>query len=107
VKAKQNNRIIESLGKTATNSQKNEENKNESFKDWCLELNELSKTSKKLRGISTDPAIFSPAFRLVKASIEFALIAVSNVIDQEELYHALNKVRRAYNKAATIHSRQE
>lgn len=79
----------------------------ESFKDWSPELNELAKASKKLRGKATDPAIFSPAFSLVKACIEFAQIAVSDANDQEELYSALNKVRRAFNKSHTVLGRQE
>ena len=107
MKAKQNNRIIESFDTATKNSPKNEANKNKSLKDWRPELNELAKASKKLRGKATDPAIFSPAFSLVKASIEFAQIAVSDVNDQEELYKALNKVRRAFNKSSTVLSRQE
>jgi len=107
MKAKQNNRIIESFDTATINSPKNEAKKNKSFKDWRPELNELAKRSKKLRGKVTDPAIFSPAFSLVKASIEFAQIAVSDVNNQEEHYKALNKVRRAFNKSSTVISRQE
>jgi len=107
MKAKQNNRIIESFDTATKNSPKKEAKKIKSFKDWGPELNELAKRSKKLRGKVTDPAIFSPAFSLVKASIEFAQIAVSDVNNQEEHYKALNKVRRAFNKSSTVISRQE
>lgn len=107
MKAKQNDRIIESFDTATKNSSKKEENQKKSFKDWGPELNGLAKASKKLRGKATDPAIFSPAFSLVKASVEFAQIAVSDLNDQEELYKALNKVRRAYNKSNTVIGRQE
>lgn len=108
MRAKQNNRIIASFDTDSKDTPKKKANQdNKSFKDWRPELNELAKASKKLRGKATDPAIFSPAFSLVKACIEFAQIAVSDVNDQEELYNALNKVRRAFNKSNTVLGRQE
>lgn len=107
MKAKQNKRIIERFDTAAKNGPKKEANKKNAFKDWGPDLNELAKASKKLRSKATDPAIFSPAFSLLKASIEFAQIAVSDVNDQEELYKALNKVRRAFNKSSTVIRRQE
>ncbi|MEN8246305.1 MAG: hypothetical protein ABFS43_15560, partial [Thermodesulfobacteriota bacterium] len=103
--AKQNDRIIESFDNAQnTNPQKAA---NKTHKDWRPELNKLANASKRLRGKATDPALFSPAFSLVKASIEFAKLAVSDGIDQEDLYKALNKVRRAYNKTNTVLNRQE
>lgn len=101
--AKQNNRIIESFD-TAKNDIKKKK-KNKPLKDWGPELNELANASKKLRGKASDPALLSPAFSLVKASIEFAQFAVSDSNDQEDLYKALNKVRRAYNKSNTVLNR--
>jgi len=103
--AKQNNRIIESFDTAQNTNPKKEANK--THKDWRPELNELANTSKGLRWKATDPALFSPAFSLVKASIEFAQLAVSDGIDQEDLYKALNKVRRASNKSNTVLNRQE
>jgi len=107
MRAKQNNRIIESFDTATKKSPKKEANKQKSSKDWTPELNALAKASKKLRGKATDPAIFSPAFSLLKASIEFAQIAVLDVNNQEDLHKALDKVRRAYNKSNTVISRQE
>ena len=107
MKAKQNKHIIESFDTTTKNSPKKEASKKNAFKDWRPELNGLAKASKKLRGKAADPAIFSPAFSLLKASIEFAQVAVSDVNDQEELYKALNKVRRALNKSGAVIRRQE
>jgi len=103
--AKQNNRIIESFNNAQNTNPKKTANK--THKDWRPELNKLADVSKRLRGKATDPALFSPAFSLVKASIEFAQLAVSDGIDQEDLYKALNKVRRAYNKSNTVLNRQE
>lgn len=107
MKAKQNNRIIESFDTAAENTLKKEDNNNTSFKDWRPELNKLAEASKKLRGKATDPAIFSPAFSLIRASIEFAQLAVSDESNPEDCYKALNKVRRAFNKSDTVIRRQE
>jgi hypothetical protein len=107
MRAKQNNRIIESFDPATNDTPQEIANKDKSYKDWRLELNELAKSSKKLRGKATDPAIFSPAFSLVKASIEFAQIAISDVSDQEDLCNALDKVRRAFNKSNTVLSRKD
>lgn len=93
MKAKQNNRIIESFDTVAENSLKKEANNKTSFKDWRPGLNELAEASKKLRGKATDPAIFSPAFSLIRASIEFAQLAVSDESNPEDCYKALNKAR--------------
>jgi hypothetical protein len=102
--AKQNNRIIESFDK---NTGQKKETRKKPHKDWSSELKELAAISKGLRGKATDPALFSPAFSLVKASIEFAQLVASNANDQESLYKTLNKVRRAYNKSNTVLNRQE
>jgi hypothetical protein len=105
--AKQNNRIIESFDSDQNDKQKKETSKNKPYKDWRSELKELVNISKRLRGKATDPALFSPSFSLVKASIEFAQLVASDVNDQEGLYKSLNKVRRAYNKTNTVLNRQE
>jgi hypothetical protein len=105
--AKQNNRIIESFDSDQNDKQKKERSKNKANKDWRSELKELANISKRLRGKATDPALFSPSFSLVKASIEFAQLVASDVNDQEDLYKSLNKVRRAYNKTNTVLNRQE
>lgn len=107
MRAKQNNRIIERFDSAPTQSPKKEIDKKKAIKDWGPELKALADSSKILRGKATDPAIFSPAFNLVKAGIEFAQIAVSDGDNQEDLHKALNKVRRAYNKSSTILSRRE
>ena len=99
--AKQNNRIIESLEPT----QKKKLSK--PFKNWMPELNELAGKAKNLRGSSEHPAIYSPAFSLVKASIEFAQLAVSDSADLDHLYKSLRKVERALSKSNTVLNREE
>ncbi len=105
MRAKQNNRIIESLEKPP--AKKQHEAKSKPTKDWKPELEELARKAKVLKGSVDDPAIYSPAFSLVKASIEFAQAAASDANDLEGLHKALQKVRRAYNKSNTVLSRKE
>jgi hypothetical protein len=105
MRAKQNNRIIESLEETP--AKKKSKSKSKPIKDWKPELEELARKAKALRGSVNDPAIYSPAFSLVRASIEFAQTAASDADDMEGLHKALQKVRRAYNKSNTVLSRKE
>lgn len=105
--AKQNNRIIDSLDSSPKEGQKKEASKKPPNKDWKPELEAMAKASRKLRGKATDPALFSPSFSLVKASIEFTQLAVSDTSDPDDLSKALNKVRRAYNKTSTVLDRHE
>lgn len=105
MRAKQNNQIIDNLEKPNAAHQKKSTPR--SLKNWMPELEELAKRAKALKGSLDHPAIYTPAFSLVKASIEFAQIAASDETDQEGLYKALNKVRRAYKKSSTVLHREE
>ena len=105
MRAKQGNRIIDSLETLKAESKLKPEVK--SLKNWKAELDELARQANKLKGSAASPAIYSPAFSLVKASIEFAQIAVSNYNDQDSVYKALQKVRRAFNKSSTVLYREE
>ena len=105
MRAKQNNRIIESLEVQPEGYQKTIATK--PLKHWQPVLDELAVKAKKLRGSLDLPAIYSPAFSLVKASIEFAQLAVSDDEDLENLYKVLRKVNRALNKSNTILDREE
>lgn len=104
MRAKQNNRIIDSLEKPKVRLQ--EKSVSQSLRNWKPELEELARKAKKLKG-STGHPIYSTAFSLVKASIEFAQIAVSDAKDQEDLHKALQKVSRALNKSKTVLNREE
>jgi len=103
--AKQNNRIIVSLDPITTGLQKEKSSK--PLKNWKTELNELADIAKKLRGSSEHPAIYGPAFSLVKASIEFSQTAATDSGDLDHLYKSLKKVERALNKSRTVLNRVE
>jgi hypothetical protein len=69
--------------------------------DWQTEIEELVKRASKLRGGSGQPAIHSPAFSLVKASLNLALVGVTNPEDADRLYGELQKVSRALRRVET------
>jgi len=102
---KQNNRIIDSLERSREGSQYKKIAK--PLIDWKPELDEIAGKVKKLKGSAGQPAIYSPAFSLAKASIEFAQLAVSDDNDYETLSYALQKVRRAFTKTNNTLYREE
>lgn len=67
-------------------------------KDWQPELEILLKAAKKLRGGAGQPAIYSPAFSLVKASLALALQGVTEPENARKLNKELSKVSRALGK---------
>ena len=69
--------------------------------DWQAEIEELVKRASKLRGGSEQPAIHSPAFSLVKASLNLALVGVTDAEDADRLYQELQKVNRALKRVET------
>ena len=105
MRAKQNNRIIDSLEISRDGCQK--KTKAKSLKNWKPELDEIAGKVKKMQGSVEHPAIYSPAFSLVKASVEFAQLAVSDANDHDSLHKALQKVRRAFNKTNAVLYREE
>ena len=76
-------------------------------KDFGPTIDEILQQVKKLRSSSNAPAIQSPAFNMVKASIEFAKLAVENPDDIDRLWIELKKVERAIKKAETVLYRSE
>ncbi len=105
MRAKQNNRIIESLEKPPAD--KKGKSTLKPAKDWRPELAELARKANALRGSVDDPPVYTPAFSLIRASIEFAQAAAKDADDLDGLYKAMKKVRRAYNKSNTVLSREE
>jgi hypothetical protein len=103
--AKQNGKIIESF-----DPQKQAEltaRGKKPVKDYGPTLEEISQQAKKLRSSSDAPAIHGPAFGLVKASIEFATLAVDNPDDIDQLWKKLKKVDGALRKLETVLFRAE
>ncbi len=105
MRAKQNDRIIASLDNAPQTS--NKKQAATPAKDWQAELNELAGKAKKLRGGASQPPLHSPAFSLVKASVEFAQLAVEEPPDLDALYRALHKVDRATSKVEKVLDRVE
>lgn len=105
MREKQNNRIIVSLEISSEGYQKKAKDK--SIINMKPELDELSSKVKKLRGSVEHPALYSPAFSLIKASINFTKLVVSDSNDLKSLNEALQKVRRAYNKTVSVLNREE
>jgi tRNA A58 N-methylase Trm61 len=68
------------------------------LRDWRPEIEKLLQEAKKLRAGAGQPAIYSPAFTLVKASLEFALTGVTEPEAAEKLDKELKKVSRAVRK---------
>jgi len=103
--AKQNGRIIERL-KPHEQSKKAEREKKPG-KDWRPILEEISRQGKTLRSSKGAPAIQSPAFSMLKASIDFAKLAIEDPDDTFALQKALKKVVRAIKRADTVLHRAE
>jgi hypothetical protein len=93
--AKQQGKIIESLDP----SWQPPEPKISIRKDWKPLLDETMSRISELRASADDPAILSPAFSLVRASLEFANYAIDKYEDIKVLDKALRKVERALRKA--------
>ena len=103
--AKQQGRIIVSFEAQAEMKRATEKKRKK--KDWKPALDNLAQEAKKLRSRSGEPAIHSPAFSLVKASIEFAKMAVEDPDDNKHLRKVLKRVERAIRKTETVLHRAE
>lgn len=107
MKARQNEKIIKTLGKDEiSNSNKPAKSKVQQ-NDWSKEMAQLGLIAKKLKGGANQPVINSSVFNLIKASIELANQAVVNSSDVDTLIKELRKVKRAANKFETILFRME
>lgn len=85
--AKDNDAIIETLD-PSFDSAKVERASAKTAKatqDWTPLLDDLASTAKKLRGGSGQPALYSPVFSLVRASIELAQAATEEPSDMDKL----------------------
>jgi len=100
--AKQNGRIIERLDAPAEPVRAHIP-----LKDWGPELDELAAKTNKLRGGSGQPPIYSPAFRLIKASLALAQSAVEEPDNTDNLWECLKKVTRALGSVETTLHRSE
>jgi len=67
-------------------------------KNWKPLLNELSEKASKLRAGGGDSTVLSPAFSLIRASLEFARIACDNTDNLDMLEKPMQKIQRAFEK---------
>jgi hypothetical protein len=93
--AKQQGKIIQSLDA----GWQPPESKTRIRKDWRPLFDEIMENASKLRARADDPAILSPAFGLVRASLEFASLAIESQNNIKALDKTLRKVERAFRKA--------
>ncbi len=95
LRAKQQGKITASFEKPAKASRSSKAKK---LKNWRSEIELLNKMAKPLKGGAGQPALYSPVFSLVKASLDLALVAVTDMSNTELLYKKLEKVNRAFRK---------
>jgi hypothetical protein len=67
-------------------------------KNWTPILSELTEKASKLRAGGGDAPVLSPAFSLIRASLDFAQIAANAPEDVDTLEKALQKIQRAFDK---------
>ncbi|MGZ8219755.1 hypothetical protein [Methylomagnum sp.] len=71
-------------------------------KNWGPELEELSALATKLRSGAGQPPLLSPAFSLIRASLEFATLATAVPTDNDKLFKSLGKLERAVRQAENV-----
>ena len=98
MRAKQNNRIIFSLGETSALINNDKPVTTTQSVNWSKEIKQLISTSKKLKGGSTQPIINGQIFSLLRGSIELANQAIQENADADVLLNELKKVKRAVSK---------
>lgn len=94
--AKQRGEIIETL--ISSSSQPTVSVPAKAVKDWTSDLEELLTRASKLRGGNGQPAIYSPIFSLIKASLELGHAATVDPNDEDQLWKLFAKVEQAVRK---------
>ncbi|HPE61513.1 MAG TPA: hypothetical protein PLB10_14375 [Thiolinea sp.] len=102
LRAKQNGRIIDTLPPSNKPAKKS----TRKAVDWSREMAQLQKAAKPLKGGAGQPPLNSPAFSLVKSSIELAGQAAESS-DPDTLQATFKKVRRAVTQIENILHRME
>jgi hypothetical protein len=98
--AKQNGSIITNLEfKTSPAASKKAPSV---MKSWDKELEELTALAAKLRGGAGQPPLLSPAFSLIRASLEFATLATATPADMDKLFKGLGKLERSVRQAENV-----
>ncbi|MCB0036493.1 MAG: hypothetical protein KDE51_20815, partial [Anaerolineales bacterium] len=92
MRAKRKGEIVLSLDKQVQKAAAKKMKK--PLKDWKPLLNQLADEAKSLRAQSGSPPTWSPAFSLVKASIELAQTAVNDPDNVDELWRLYERLDR-------------
>ncbi len=103
--AKEHGRIVESLEPDLHPVKADQ--RTTVLKDWRPEVDALVAEAQKLRSSAGQPPIQSPAFSLVKASLDLAQNAVHNPEDLDSLWESLRKVDRTLSRVETTLHRGE
>ena len=104
LKAKQNQTIIKNLEDTRFDGQISPP---PPLPDWSSEIDQLNAIAKRLRSSKGSPAVWSPAFSLVRASIALAEKAVNAPEELDGLWEAIFKVEQTLNRTQTVLHRSE
>jgi len=105
--AKQNGSIIEDLLSPSEKSGKDQKKSFQADEALLAALDLMAEKANKMKGSQDGPAIQSPAFSLVRASLELAKASVSDPDDLDNISNILKKVGRAYKKSVTVYNRQD
>jgi hypothetical protein len=105
--AKEHGRIIENLEPELQPVQIGQGRRAPKEKDWGPEIDALVAEARKLRSGGGHPPIQSPAFSLIKASLELAQSAVHHPHDLDALWKSLRKVSRMVSQVETTLHRSE
>ncbi len=103
--AKQNRQIITSLELGAEQAEPAADDSTADERRQTLDA--LQELAKSLRATKAAPAAWSPAFSLVRASLELATAAVEAADDPDALEQAAAKVARALNRVERVIYRME
>ena len=98
MKAKHNETIIASFEQINPAKPKKQKVK----KDWKPEIQEFIEKAKKLRSDSTQNELLSPAFSLVKASLDLAELATTEKLDADEIHKIFTRIGREFGKAQEL-----
>lgn len=91
MRAKQNERIIDTLPPSAKPKKK-------VSKDWTKQLTKLEVAAKPLKGGAGQPLLNAPTFSLIKNSIELAKQTTSEPADVDAIYEQLESIKRTISK---------
>jgi len=108
--AKQNDKIIERLEQSddrQTAKKQGAETAEPKIKNWKSEFKKMTGIAAPLKGGKDQPAIFTPAFSLVKASLELGQAAASEPDDIDQLWDCYEKTVRALRKVETVLDRAD